>query len=37
MVVVFTSNIEVKQLGQGKWWEGTPEELFRVYILPAVE
>lgn len=37
MVVVFTSNIEVKQFGQGKWWEGTPEELFRVYILPAVK
>ena len=37
LVVVFTSNIEVGQLGQGKWWEGTPEELFRVYILPAVQ
>jgi len=37
MVVVFTSNIKGKQLGQGKWSEATPEELFRVYILPAVE
>ena len=37
MVVVFTSNIEANQFGEGKWWEGTPDELFRVYILPAVE
>ena len=36
MVVVFTSNIEAKQLGQKPFWEGTPDELFRVYILPAV-
>ena len=36
MVVVFTSNIEAKQLGQAPFWEGTPDELLRVYILPAV-
>lgn len=36
MVVVFTGNAR-GTLGQDQWWEGTPEELFRVYILPAVE
>jgi hypothetical protein len=36
MVVIFTGNI-TGALGQDKWWEGTPEELFRVFILPAVE
>ena len=36
MVVVFTGDL-YGVLGQGFWWEGTPEELFRVYILPAVE
>jgi hypothetical protein len=35
MVVVFTGNI-TGELSKGKWWEGTPEELVRVYILPAV-
>jgi CubicO group peptidase (beta-lactamase class C family) len=34
LVVVFTSDIK-GALGQVKWWGGTPEELFRVYILPA--
>jgi len=36
MVVVFTGNLS-GDLRQDKYWEGTPEELFRVYILPAVE
>lgn len=36
LVVVFTGSL-TSEFGQGKWWEGTPEELFRVYILPAVE
>ncbi len=35
MVVVFTGNLK-GVLGQEKWWEGIPEELIRVYILPAV-
>ena len=35
MVVVFTANI-TGQFGESQWWEATPEELFRVYILPAV-
>ena len=36
MVVVFTGNLS-GDLQQDNYWEGTPEELFRVYILPAVE
>jgi len=36
LVVVFTGSMK-DALGQAKWWEGTPEELFRVYILPAVQ
>jgi len=36
MVVVFTGNVK-GAIGQEKWWECTPEELFRVYILPAVD
>jgi CubicO group peptidase (beta-lactamase class C family) len=36
MVVVFTSELH-GVLGQDKWWSGTPEELFRVYILPAAK
>lgn len=37
MVVVFKSNSLLGDFGEGKWWEGTPEELFRVFILPAVK
>jgi CubicO group peptidase (beta-lactamase class C family) len=36
MVVVFTGN-NTGSLGRDKWWEGTPEELFRVYILPSID
>ena len=36
MVVVFTGNLS-GDLQQDNYWEGTPEELFRVYILPAVK
>jgi len=36
MVVVFTGNL-TSRLGQNQWWEGTPEELFRVYILSSVD
>ncbi len=36
LVVVFTGSMKAS-VGQAKWWEGTPEELFRVYILPAVQ
>jgi CubicO group peptidase (beta-lactamase class C family) len=36
MVVVFTGELNGVS-GQEDWWEGTPEELFRVYILPTVQ
>ncbi len=36
LVVVFTGSLKAS-LGQAQWWEGTPEELFRVYVLPAVD
>jgi CubicO group peptidase (beta-lactamase class C family) len=35
LVVVFTANI-TGAIGDDQGWEGTPEELFRVFILPAV-
>ena len=36
MVVVFTGDL-YGVMGRDVWWEGTPEELFRVYVLPAVK